>query len=193
MTLLFVPLLNPTNPIAYNPLAFYNSALAIVAGSIVAALSFRLLPPLSPAFRTRRLLALTLWDLRRLAMGRGPADWAGHIYGRLSAMPDAATPLQRAELLAALAVGSEIVRLRDTARRLGLGADLDPALAAVAQGNSANAIAHLAPLDATLAARGDAGPSMQAVLQARGSILLLSEVLTEHARYFDAGVRDEIH
>jgi uncharacterized membrane protein YccC len=193
MTLLFVPLLNPTNPITYNPLVFYNTALAIVAGSSVAALSFRLLPPLSPGFRTRRLLALTLRDLRRLAIGRAPADWAGHIYGRLSAMPDAATPLQRAELLAALAVGSEIVRLRLTARRFGLGADLDPALAAVAQGNSANAVAHLAPLDAALAARGDADPSMQAALQARGSILLLSEVLTEHARYFDAGVRDEIH
>ena len=75
-------------------------------------LSFRLLPPLSPAFRTRRLLALTLRDLRRLATGRVPGDWEGHIYGRLSAMPDAATPLQRAMLMAALSVGSEIIQLR---------------------------------------------------------------------------------
>jgi hypothetical protein len=36
-----------------------------VGGVGAAALSFRLLPPLSPAFRTRRLLALTLRDLRR--------------------------------------------------------------------------------------------------------------------------------
>ena len=185
MTLLFVPLINPENPISYDPLRFYNTALAIVAGSGVAALSFRLLPPLSPAFRTHRLLALTLHDLRRLATGRAPADWAGHVYGRLSAMPDAATPLQRAEILAALAVGSEIVRLRHAAHRLGLGADLDPALVALAQGNSASAVAHLCRLDGALAARGGAGTLMQTALQARGSILLLSETLIQHRSYFD--------
>ena len=67
---------------------FYNTALAIVAGVGAGAFSFRLMPPLSPAFRTRRLLALTLRDLRRLATGpipRTPDDWEGRMYGRLSA------------------------------------------------------------------------------------------------------------
>jgi uncharacterized membrane protein YphA (DoxX/SURF4 family) len=63
----FVPIMAPENPIAYDTLQFYNSALAIVAGAGAATLAFRLLPPLSPALRTRRLLALTLRDLRRLA------------------------------------------------------------------------------------------------------------------------------
>ena len=88
----FVPLLAPTNEMNYDTEQFYNGALAIVAGLTAATLSFRLIPPLSPAFRSRRLLALTLRDLRRLAMGpipRTPADWQGHIYGRLSALPDA--------------------------------------------------------------------------------------------------------
>ncbi len=62
----FVPLLAPSNQMSYDPQQFYNGALAIVGGLGAAALSFRLLPPLSPAFRTRRLLALTLRDLRRL-------------------------------------------------------------------------------------------------------------------------------
>jgi uncharacterized membrane protein YccC len=193
MTLLFIPLLGPANPMSYDALQFYNAALAIVAGASIAALSFRLLPPLSPAFRTRRLLALTLRDLRRLAMGRAPGDWEGHIYGRLSAMPDAATPLQRAQLMAALAVGGEIIRLRHIVYSLGVGADLDPALAAVAQGNSANAIAHLAHLDAALAARCRSGPLTQTVLRARGSILLLSEALTQYANYFNGGVPSELH
>jgi hypothetical protein len=75
---------------------FYNAALAIVAGSSAGALSFRLLPPLSPAFRTRRLLALTLRGLRRLAAG--PArwtreDWEGRMHSRIAALPDAADPL----------------------------------------------------------------------------------------------------
>jgi uncharacterized membrane protein YccC len=92
MAMLFVPLLEPTNPETYDTVQFYNAALAIVAGSGAAALSFRLLPPLSPAFRTLRLLALTLRDLRRLATGRAPGDWEGHVNGRLSALPEEATP-----------------------------------------------------------------------------------------------------
>jgi hypothetical protein len=95
----------------YNPEAFYNAGLAIVFGAGFAALSFRLLPSLSPAFRTRRLLALTLRDLRRLAIDRSQPDWQGHVHGRLTAMPDEATPLQRAQLVAALSVGSAIIHL----------------------------------------------------------------------------------
>ena len=63
MAINFVPLLATANQMSYDTVRFYNSALAIVAGSGGAAVSFRLLPPLSPAFRTRRLLALTLRDL----------------------------------------------------------------------------------------------------------------------------------
>jgi hypothetical protein len=101
--------------------------------------------------------------------------------------------MQRAQLLAALSVGSEIIKLRHIAYGLGLGADLDPALAALAQGNSASAIAHLTRLDAALAARGGAVPLTQTVLRARGSILELSEVLTQHANYFNGGAPDEVH
>src|SRR6267154_6859386 len=56
----FVPLLAPANQMSYDTQQFCNAGLAIVAGVGAAALSFRLLPPLSPALRTRRLLALTL-------------------------------------------------------------------------------------------------------------------------------------
>jgi hypothetical protein len=49
---------------------FYNAALALVGGSAAGTLAFRLLPPLSPAFRTRRLLALTLRDLTRWPKSR---------------------------------------------------------------------------------------------------------------------------
>jgi uncharacterized membrane protein YccC len=124
MTANFVPLLAPANQMSYDTVQFYNSASAIVAGVGAAALSFRLMPPLSPAFRTRRLLALTLRDLGRLATGpipRAPDDWEGRMYGRISALPDEAQPLQRSQLLAALSVGTEIIQLRRVARRLDLG------------------------------------------------------------------------
>jgi uncharacterized membrane protein YccC len=183
----FMPLLAPANQMSYDTVQFYNAALAIVAGTGAAALSFRLLPPLSPALRTRRLLALTLRDLRRLATGPIPStpdDWEGRMYGRLSALPDETEALQRARLLAALSVGTEIIRLRRIAPRLGGGSDLDAAHAALAQGNSTIATARLARLDRRLASHPGAG---SVVLRARGHVLAISVALAEHASYFDAG------
>ena len=105
----FVPLLAPANQMNYDPLEFYNSSSAIVVGVATAALAFRLLPPLSPALRTRRLLTLTLQELRRLSKApiRGTEhEWQSRIYSRLSVLPEQAEPLQRGQLLAALCVGS---------------------------------------------------------------------------------------
>jgi uncharacterized membrane protein YccC len=185
MAAYFTPLLAPTNQMSYDTQQFYNSALAIIAGSGAAALSFRLIPPLSPAFRTRRLLALTLRDLHRLTRGPIPRtsdDWEGRMYGRLSALPDQAQPLERAEMLATFSVGTEIIQLRRIARRMDLGSELDAALEAVRCGDIALATAHLDRLDDALAARSGA-----AAMRARGSILAMTEVLTQHAAYFEAG------
>jgi len=189
MTANFIPLLSPANPMTYDTVQFYNAASAIVAGVAAAALSFRLMPPLSPAFRTRRLLALSLRDLRRLATGpipRAPDDWEGRMYGRIAALPDEAQPLQRSQLLAALSVGTEIIQLRRIARRLDLGSELDVALAAVAAGNTAVTTTRLAVLDRVLASLPGAGTGAQAALRARGGVLAVSEALTQHASYFDA-------
>jgi uncharacterized membrane protein YccC len=189
MTLAFMPLLQPTNPMSYNPLLFYNVSLAVIAGAGAGALSFRLLPPLSPAFRSARLLALTLRDLRHIAAGRTANDWESRVRARLAVMPDEATPLQRAQLLAALSVGSEIIRLRQLTHELDLGAEFDPVLASIAQGDSSNAAAHLARLDAALAARTGTEPEIQTVMRARASALSLSEALDQHAVYFGTGAQ----
>ena len=185
MTITFMPLLAPTNQMVYNTVQFYNGAVAVIAGAGVAVLSFRLLPPLSPAYRTRRLLALTLRDLRRLTRGWIPwtsEDWHGRMSGRLSALPDQAEPLQRSQLLAALSVGTEIFKLRLIARRMDLGSELDAALAPLRRGDIALAASRLSGLDDGLAARPGA-----AALRARCSILAMSEALTQHAGYFAAG------
>ncbi len=189
ITVLFMPLLQPTNPMTYNPEAFLNASSTIVFGAGIAALSFRLLPPLSPAFRARRLLALTLRDLRRLATGRSQPDWEGHLNGRLSAMPNEATPLQRAQLMAALSVGSEIIHLQHVAHDLGLAPKLDAALAALAEGHSTQTITQLTRLDDALATDAVGGPVTNAVLRVRASIVVLSEVLARHGAYFDAEAR----
>jgi len=186
----FVPLLAPANQMSHDTQQFYNAALAIVAGVGAAAISFRLLPPLSPALRTRRLLALTLRDLRRLTTGRIPStpeDWQGRMYGRLSAMPEQTEPVQRARLLAALSVGNKIIRLRLVVPRFDLHGELDTALDAVARGDGVAAAERLARVDRNLAALPGARPGARVRLRARGSILAMSEALAQHAPYFYAG------
>jgi uncharacterized membrane protein YccC len=185
----FVPLLAPANQMSYDTQQFYNAALAIVVGVGAAALAFRLLPPLPPALRTRRLLALTLRDLRRLTTGPIPRTanaWEGRVNSRLSALPDQAEPLQRAQLLAALSVGTEIIRLRRIARRLDLHVELDAALDALARGDSSVAIERLARVDRILALPSTR-PGVRVRLRARASILAMSEALAQHAAYFDSG------
>jgi len=185
-----MPLLAPANQISYDTALFYNSSLGIVVGCVLAPLSFRLLPPLSPPLRARRLLALTLHDLRRLAVGPfppRPEAWQGRLYGRLEALPDQAEPLQRARLLAALSVGDDIIQLRMISALLDLGPELDAALGAVAQGDGAVATKWLARLDRRLSSPPGGDPDAVRALQARARILALSEALAGHADYFETG------
>ena len=82
----------------------------------------------------------------------------------------------------ALSVATEIIRLRPIVRLMDLGSELDAALEALGRGNIALTTAHLDRLDDALAARPDS-----AALRARGGILAMTEVLTQHAAYFEAG------
>ena len=185
----FMPLLSATNPMIYDTAQFYNSALAIFVGCGTVPVVFRLLPPLSPALRARRLLALTLRDLRRLAtapvMPRSE-DWESRIYARLAVLPEQAEPVQRARLGTALSVGAEIIHLRLRAPRLGAAAELDAALAALARGNGAMARLRLARLDNQIASHPGGEPGALA-LRMRARILVVSEALAHHAAYFDGG------
>jgi uncharacterized membrane protein YccC len=187
----FIPLVAPENQIIYDTQQFYNSALAIVAGAGAATVAFRLLPPLSPALRARRLLALTLRDLRRLPTApilptRG--RWENKAYGRLSVLPEQAESLQRAQLLAALSVGTEIIRLRRIAPRIRLGVDIDVALEGVARGRSALATERLARIYDGLDVVPAVGARAPITLRVQGSIRAICEALVRHAPYFDSEV-----
>jgi uncharacterized membrane protein YccC len=182
----FMPLVSPTNQMTYDTTQFYNIAVAVFVGCGTAVLSFRLIPPLSPATRARRLVALALRDLRRLAihpLPRNSEEWESRLYSRLAALPDSAEPLQRARLLAAFSVGREIIHLRRVSASLGLDRELDAAFAAMAQGKIARARMRLHRLDQDLASDPDAATS----LRARARILILSESLARHSAYFGAG------
>jgi hypothetical protein len=94
-------------------------------------------------------------------------------------MPDSATPLQRARLLAAILVGAEVIRLRRGARRFGLTAALDPVLARMALGDIAGAADCLAQLDQQFAAK-----QTPTAVRERARILAISGALAQHSAYF---------
>jgi uncharacterized membrane protein YccC len=185
----FVPLLGPANPMTYDPVQFYNSAVALLSGIGFAMLGLRLLPPMSQATRDRRLLALTLHDLRRLAWGRLPltvAAWDQRNFGRLSAMQGEADLLPAAQLAAGLSLGGEIIRLRRISNRFGLAAEFARAMAAIASGDSATAIRELDRLDQALAGMPLAGAAARYRLRGRGLIRSIGYSLRQFASYFDS-------
>ena len=100
-------------------------------------------------------------------------------------------PCAARRLLTALAVGSEIIRLRGIGAALGVGSAFEPAFATIAQGDSVAATAQISLLSALLQPRPGAGVDAEAslALKARGSILAIAWGLREHASYFDGEAR----
>ena len=184
----YLPMLSITNGITFDASQFWNSSSAIVAGVACGAIAMRILPPLSPAIRTQRLLALTLADLRRLAKRASPGrqdDWESRGVARLLAMPEQAEPVERSQLVAAVAVGKDIVRCRAVAPRFVPGAAVDAALQALAEGRSGEAMERLKDIDRLLAALPRTEAASRIVLRLRASILAISGQLSEYAPYFD--------
>jgi uncharacterized membrane protein YccC len=186
-----IPLLGPANPMNYDTVHFYNTAIALLGGIGFAMLAMRLMPPMPPALRAGRLLALTLRDLRHLAVGTLPKSserWEARIFGRLSALPESVELLQAARLAAALSVGRQIIRLRLIAGRFALDAALAPVMSAIAAGDAAAALHELDRFDRALADVPNASSGARLRLRARGTVRALSDALNQHASYFSARI-----
>jgi len=186
MVTLFLPLLAPTNPPSYDPAAYFNSALAIVAGTIVASVSLRLIPPLSPAWRTQRLLSLTLRDLRLLAIRPRRLDrdgWVSRVCHRLAAMPKQATLEDAARLVAVLSAGEAVIQLREARRQLAGQEMLDRALGCLAAADIAGTREALDLFCAQQPAAGAAPEALQG-MRARCAATVINEALARHAGFF---------
>lgn len=192
MAFVFMPMVAPANEMSFNTIQFYNTALAIFAGCSAAALAFHLLPPLSPAVRSQRLLDIALRGLRRLAATfEQPSQqaWEQRMYGLLASMPDAALPVERTCLVSAYSVGAEVIELRSLARLLALDPELGDGLAALATGNTEHAIARFADLDRRLAGFTGREADERLALRARASLLVLCEAIGRRAVYFQRGAQ----
>jgi uncharacterized membrane protein YccC len=189
MVMNFMPLLAPSNPAIYDPAAFLNNAMGIVVGTGVATLSFRLLPPLSARVKIARLHALTRADFRRLAGRRARwrrGAWEARLYGRILALPDSATMLDSAQLLAILSAGEELLRLRGLALRFGLSVPMRETETALAQGRIDTAKAAVWTMRGALETRPEA--SETGLTRAMASVDVLAETLSRHGDYLGMGI-----
>ncbi|WP_295143385.1 FUSC family protein [uncultured Reyranella sp.] len=189
MATLFVPLLNPENQMSYDTVQFYNAAMAVVVGCCIGAMSYLILPPVSPAVRTRRLLRLTLRDFRSLCRTRSTPscrDWETLMYDRIAVIPDSATPQQRSEILASLSLGLAVIRMRHVSLPASLRPQLEAVLSLLAHGDVTVARDRLVQFERAL---GDPPPMLRraSVTRARGLLQLIDDGLAQHAAYFSGG------
>ncbi len=186
MTVNVLPFTALTNVISYDQTAFYNQMLGIVVGCVFAAIALQLIPPAPQRLRASRLLTATRDELRALAASlRAPSRsaWEARIYNRLAALPEAAEPVQAGNLVAALSVGTEIIRLRRSAEQFGLENDAQRFLTKMARGDLLGANAALSELDRDLASIPGQTPGGSARLKSRANILALAEALDTHTAY----------
>jgi Fusaric acid resistance protein family len=179
-----IPILLIKNQPSYNATEILNAGMAVFAGTAFTVLSIRLLPPLSPARRIQRLLALTLRDLQGMLSRRrrfARDVWVGRISRRLAVMPQEATLEEEAQLLAALSVGEAAITLLELRPDLSTGDTLDQALAELAEGDVAAAQESLARFSAEQSqGTPKGGRGMSGALQAT----LIADALLRHRRLF---------
>lgn len=180
ITVMSVTQIGLANPMVYSSISFYNSALSLVGGCAAAALSFRLVPPFSAAFRARRLVAASRRDLSALTAGAPIRDWTGRMQARALALPDQASATERSLLLAILAAGNEIAHLRATTVALGERDALSAVLSAFTRRDETGAREALVRLDSRLAASEANDDRRSTIMRARASAMALIDSIDRH-------------
>jgi len=181
MVISILPILAIENVPSYDASQLFNGGVAIVAGIIVAALFLRLIPPLAPLKRVKRLLHRTRRDLMHLLTGRTRMDnasWAAVVARRLADMPRTATPDQEARLLAYFSVGEAAISLLELRPRLPDGWDaLEPAFARLVDGEVEAARDSFARFSASQPDDATATP-------ASINAAVIADALTRHPEFF---------
>ncbi len=181
-----MPILALENEPVYDAVRIFDSALAVGAGVLIAAISVRLLTPLPPRRRIERLLKLTLRNLRELVGGRREFTqdaWLGLVCARLAAMPEEASLDEEAQLLATLSVGEAAIALRTAQSAYPERDLLDHAFACLAGGRIAEARASFARLSASQSALAPSTPEAEVDVAVQAT--LIADALERHQRFFE--------
>ena len=180
-----MPILAIQNEPDYEATRVFNTGLAVAAGTALAAIAIGLLPPLPPARRIRRLLLLTLKDLRGLLIGRRRFTqqmWVSLVASRLRVLPVEASLEQEAQLVAALSAGEAAITLRGARPYASAGRTLNRAFADLAEANVAAARERFTRFSALEVREADVEP--QQALQSAVQATLIADALDRHSHFF---------
>jgi hypothetical protein len=100
-------------------------------------------------------------------------------------IPDEVEALQAARMTAALTLGNDIIGLRHAAQRFAMTSELEPAMIAIAAGDSRTAVRALERFDQVLLKLPVERFTARLISRARGTILSAAESLTQHSAWFD--------
>jgi uncharacterized membrane protein YccC len=187
-TILFIPLLTPTNQTTYDTVSYFNSALGILTGCGFGIVTLMLFPPVSSPIQSQRLVDLSIRDLRHLAAGRRcwtPNQWQRRIYARLTSMPEDAEPIQRSQLVSTLSVGMQIIRLQSLSQHRRIEVELSGVQANLAAGNLPELHKALRKADREISSIPGAHPGAATRLRARSALLAIGESVSRHGEYFE--------
>ena len=162
MSINLLPLLGVGNPISFDASTFFNIALTIILGNIIGTLFFIIIPGLSPEVRARRLLALSVRDLRRLAarqQARDAARWTAVMTRRVEDLPPQATDAQASSLTTLFILGRALILLRETPAGEVESRLISSASGALAEGRVALARIAFGDIERVLSERAAAQPS----------------------------------
>jgi uncharacterized membrane protein YccC len=122
LTIFFLPLVAPTNPIHYGIVAFFNTAFAYIFGAVCAVFAFRIILPPDPGLNVRRLCNSIARDVERLGRtgpvpGRLAWEHRQHqklaqLVGRLRGAGEAHREAVLVGACAAITVGSAAIQVR---------------------------------------------------------------------------------
>ncbi len=183
-----MPILALENEPVYDAVRIFDSALAVSAGVLIAAICVRLLPPLPPRRRIERLLRFTLRNLRQLVGGSREFTqdaWLGLVCARLAAMPGEASLDEEAQLLATLSVGEAAIALRTAQSAYPARDLLDHAFACLAGARIAEARASFARYSASQSAPVPSTPEAEPEVDVAVQATLIADALEQHQTFFE--------
>ncbi len=183
-----MPILALENEPVYDAVRIFDSALAVSAGVLIAAICVRLLPPLPPRRRIERLLRFTSRNLRQLVGGGREFTqdaWLGLVCARLAAIPEEASLDEEAQLLAMLSVGEAAIALRTAQSAYPARDLLDHAFACLAGARITEARASFARFSASQRAPVPSTPEAEPEVDVAVQATLIADALERHQTFFE--------
>jgi uncharacterized membrane protein YccC len=207
LMIFFLPLVGPTNPIHYDIVAFLNTALGYILGSICAVFAFRIVLPPDPGLNVQQLCNSIGRDVQRLGRAGpvpGRLQWEhrqhqklAQLLGRLRGASEAQRETVFLAASAAIMVGSAAIEVR-----AAVAAGKIPGPVAAAAEDAIGLLRDLRSGTTAAATRSTelsrllaGAPSSDDMVRVAGAFQRIGMLIEQHHRFFEqkgTSFRDDV-